>query len=174
MVASASAADPAFYECKKLTKVEGKKYKGKYLDKKCTQSGQQRRRRTGKKNKYELQEGYKGKKNKPFKGKGGKATLHTPAVGGVVDVQIVQGLRLVNRRKTRVKWSRNSRGANPRQNVRERRRENRHDRHEQTRRANWATSTKPKKKSASTLKAETGEILAEFNCEGLEIKSKAP
>src|ERR1700729_2711893 len=71
--ASASAAEPEFYEC---AKVAG----GKFADKKCSTPG------SGKTAKYELQEGIgKGKGGKhAFKGKGGKATLHTPAVSGEV------------------------------------------------------------------------------------------
>jgi hypothetical protein len=64
--ASASAAEPAFYECAK--EAGGKYAKG------CTSEGG--------KGGYTLREGI-GKKH-AFKGKGGAATLHTPAVGGEV------------------------------------------------------------------------------------------
>jgi hypothetical protein len=77
--ASASAAEPAFYECAKLTV---KPYKGKFTDKKCSKEATAKEQEEGKKNKYELQEGVG--KGKVFKGKGGSATLHTPAVGGEV------------------------------------------------------------------------------------------
>src|ERR1700727_1872323 len=79
-VSSASAAEPAFYECHKLT---AKPFTGKFTDKKCTKEATPEEKTAGKKNKYELQEGV-GAKGKGFKGKGGKATLHTPAVGGEV------------------------------------------------------------------------------------------
>ena len=52
--ASASAAEPAFYECHKLT---AKPYTGKYTDKKCTKEATAKEQAEGKKNKYELQEG---------------------------------------------------------------------------------------------------------------------
>jgi hypothetical protein len=68
-VSSASAA-PAFYECAKQTG-------GKYEDKACSKEAKE-----AKKAKYELKEGIG--KGKVFKGKGKKATLHTPAVGGEI------------------------------------------------------------------------------------------
>jgi hypothetical protein len=67
--ASASAAEPAFYECAKVAKGETGPY-----EKGCAKEGG--------KGGYVLREGI-GKKH-TFKGKGGKATLHTPAVGGEV------------------------------------------------------------------------------------------
>src|SRR5882757_9411803 len=76
---TASAALPEFYECAKLVT---KPYKGKFTDKKCTKEATAKEQEEGKLNKYELQPGIK--KGKVFKGKGGKATLHTPAVGGIV------------------------------------------------------------------------------------------
>jgi hypothetical protein len=79
VAASASAAEPAFYECHKLT---AKPFTGKFTDKKCTKEATAEEKAAGKKNKYELQEGIG--KGKQFKGKGGSATLHTPAVGGEV------------------------------------------------------------------------------------------
>jgi hypothetical protein len=66
--ASASAAEPAFYECKKV--VGGKYEKG------CKKLG------VGKTAAYEIVEGVG--KGKAFKGTGKAATLHTPAVGGEV------------------------------------------------------------------------------------------
>jgi hypothetical protein len=68
-VSSASAA-PAFYEC---AKDKG----GKYEDKACSKEAKE-----VKKEKYELKEGIA--KGKVFKGKGKKATLHTPAIGGEI------------------------------------------------------------------------------------------
>src|ERR1700682_6533178 len=67
VAASASAAEPAFYSC---VKQAGGKFQAK-----CTAEGG--------KGGFELVEG--DAKGKTFKGKGGKATLHTPAVGGVVE-----------------------------------------------------------------------------------------
>jgi hypothetical protein len=66
---AASAAQPTFYEC---AKVAGGKY-----EKKCGKL-QEGKGKGG----YELEPGIG--KGKTFKGKGGTATLHTPAVGGVV------------------------------------------------------------------------------------------
>jgi hypothetical protein len=66
---AASAAQPTFYEC---AKVAGGKY-----EKKCGKL-QEGKGKGG----YEIVPGIG--KGKTFKGKGGTATLHTPAVGGVV------------------------------------------------------------------------------------------
>jgi hypothetical protein len=66
VTASASAAEPAFYECKKVVG-------GKFLAKCKTEGG---------KGGFAIVEGVG--KGKAFKGTGGEATLHTPAVGGVV------------------------------------------------------------------------------------------
>src|ERR1700729_2638030 len=96
--ASASAAEPAFYECAKVaggkfadkkcsSQHAGKTHerelqegirKGKGADKKCSKPG------SGKTAKYELQEGIgKGKGGKhAFNVQGGKATPPTPAVTG--------------------------------------------------------------------------------------------
>lgn len=72
--ASASAAEPALYECHKLAKVE-KKYHGKYTDKKCSVESATHE------GAYELQEGIG--KGKAFKGKGKGANLEIVGVGGV-------------------------------------------------------------------------------------------
>jgi len=80
ITASASATEPGWYECHKLT---SKPYTGKYTDKKCSKEATAEEKAAGKKNKYELQEGVG--KGKVFKGSSkGAATLHTPAVGGEV------------------------------------------------------------------------------------------
>src|ERR1700689_3038997 len=68
--ASATAAEPAFYECAKVAAGTGKYAKG------C------KTETTGKAAAYEIKEGIG--KGKEFKGTGKKATLHTPAVGGEV------------------------------------------------------------------------------------------
>src|ERR1700688_198627 len=75
--ASASAA-PAWYECAKAVKI-GKTYTGKYTDKACTTTSPTE---TGK---YELQPGIG--KGKGFKGKGGKAILHT-VIPGKGDIKV--------------------------------------------------------------------------------------
>jgi hypothetical protein len=73
--ASASAA-PTYYECAKAAKV-GKLYTGNSNNSTCTEANAKGE------GKYNLQPG-RGK-DKAFKGKGGAATLHTPAVGGIVE-----------------------------------------------------------------------------------------
>jgi hypothetical protein len=78
--ATASAAEPGWYECAKAPK-EGKTYLGKYSDKGCTskvESG----------GKYELQPGVG--KGKEFKGKGGKAILHN-VIPGKGDIKVECG-----------------------------------------------------------------------------------
>jgi hypothetical protein len=70
MLASASAAEPAFYECAKL---KG----GKYEDKQCTTEAG-----SVKGEKYELKEGIR--KGKVFKGKGGAVRLYVPAINAPV------------------------------------------------------------------------------------------
>jgi hypothetical protein len=73
--ASASAELPTLYECAKAAKV-GKKYTGKFTDKKCTKEATAKEIEEGKTNKYEFQEWNKEpKKIKAFKGKGGRADL---------------------------------------------------------------------------------------------------
>lgn len=163
--ASASAAEPAFYECHKQTT---KPYTGKYTDKKCSVAATPEQIAEGKKNKYELQEGV-GAKKKPFKGKGGKATLHTPAVGGEVTCKSFKDSGSVNTPTTennvlsefKTCESLGKKCTSP------------------AAKAGTIVTNKLAgelgyiSKGAKTvgvlLKAETGSILAEFNCEGLEI-----
>lgn len=78
--ASASAAEPALYECATAAKV-GKKYTGTYTDKKCSVEATEAEKAEGKKNKYELKEGIG--KGKEFKGKGVGANLEVVTLGGV-------------------------------------------------------------------------------------------
>lgn len=80
VVASASAAEPALFECAKAPKVE-KKYTGRYTDKKCSKEASEAERLEGKTNKYELKEGVG--KGKEFKGKGAGANLEVVGIGGV-------------------------------------------------------------------------------------------
>jgi hypothetical protein len=79
-VASASAAEPALYECAKAPKVN-KKYTGKYTDKKCSKEATKSEIEAGKTNKYELKEGIR--KGKVFKGKGKGANLNVKGLGGI-------------------------------------------------------------------------------------------
>jgi hypothetical protein len=79
-VASASAAEPALYECAKAAKV-GKKYTGKYTDKKCSKEATAKEIEEGKTNKYELKECFG--KGKAFKGKGKGADLEAAEIGGI-------------------------------------------------------------------------------------------
>jgi len=164
-VSSASAAEPAFYECHKLT---SKPYTGKYTDKACTKEATAEEKAAGKKNKYELQEGT-GAKGKGFKGKGGKATLHTPAVGGEVTCKsfgdsgnittpTTEG-KVVSEFKTCESLGKKCSSpaakaglikTNPLKGV-------------------LGYINKSKKEVGVALSAETGTVLAEFNCEGLEI-----
>lgn len=72
---SASATTPTYYECAKAAK-SGKTYTGGYNNSTCTEVNAKGE------GKYTLQPG-RGK-DKVFKGKGGAATLYTPAVGGEV------------------------------------------------------------------------------------------
>jgi hypothetical protein len=78
MAGSASASDPALYECKKLEKNAEHKYTGKYTDKKCSDEATAKEIAEGKKNKYEFQEYSKGEAGQEFKGKGSAADLETP------------------------------------------------------------------------------------------------
>jgi len=73
VAASGASASPAWYECKKLAKVEGK-YTGKFMDKLCTVNATAEQEAEGKKNKYELTPGVG--KGKSFKVKGTEAVLH--------------------------------------------------------------------------------------------------
>jgi hypothetical protein len=163
--ASASAAEPAFYECHKLTT---KPYKGKFTDKKCSVAATPEQEAAGKVNKYELQEGI-GAKGKPFKGKGGKATLHTPKVGGVVECKSFKDIGSIATPTTENKvvstftscTSLGKKCTSPAAKA-----------------GSIVTNNlagelgyinKAKKEVGVLLKAETGSVLAEFNCEGLEI-----
>lgn len=78
--AGAFASEPALYECAKAVKV-GKKYTGRFTDKKCSVEASEAQRTEGKENKYELQEGIG--KGKEFKGKGAGANLEVVTLGGV-------------------------------------------------------------------------------------------
>lgn len=75
--ASASAAYPEFWYCKKVTV----KFSGIY-NKGCVIEGKHNNEL--KENEYEKAPGIGKAATKTFKGKGGAATLHTPAVGGEV------------------------------------------------------------------------------------------
>lgn len=165
ITASASAAEPAFYECHKQTT---KPFTGKYTDKKCSVEASPTEQAEGKKNKYELQEGI-GAKGKPFKGKGGKATLHTPAVGGEVTCKSFKDAGSIATPTTENKVisefktceSLGKKCASPGQKA-------------GTIKTNNLAGelgyiNKAKKEVGVLLKAETGSVLAEFNCEGLEI-----
>lgn len=78
--ANAVASEPALYECAKAAKV-GKKYTGKYTDKKCSKLATTKEIEEGKTNKYELKEGFG--KGKVFKGKGKGANLEVVGIGGI-------------------------------------------------------------------------------------------
>lgn len=162
--ASASAAEPAFYECAKLT---AKPYTGKYTDKKCSKEATSGEIAEGKKNKYELQEGVG--KGKVFKGKGGKATLHTPAVGGVVECKSFKDegkiatptteSKVVSTFTSCTSLSKKctSPGAKAGSIV------------TNNLKGELGYINKAKKEVGVLLSPETGTVLAEFNCEGLEI-----
>lgn len=80
-VASASAAEPALYECHKTTKnAKTKKYEGKWL-KGCKVEATEKQKEEGKLNEYEIQEGIA--KGKPFKGTSKGANLNVKSVGGI-------------------------------------------------------------------------------------------
>jgi len=155
---SASAAQPTFYECAKVAAGAGK-----YTNKTCSTEG------TGKKAKYELKEGIG--KPKVFKGSGKSATLHTPALGGEITCKTFKDEGKLTSPTT-----------------------------EGAVLSTFSTCTTEGKKCSSTgekagtiktfalagetgtisggsgagvdLKPEKGELLAEFNCEGLEVKVK--
>jgi hypothetical protein len=156
VTASASAAEPAFYECKKVAAGTGE-----FSDKKCSTKA------TGKTAKYVLQEGVG--KGKEFKGKGGKATLHTPAVGGEVTCKSFADKGLIATPTTETKVvstfktceSLKKKCLSPGAKA-------------------GTIVTKPLKgvlgyinkgthSVGVALSPETGTVLAEFNCEGLEI-----
>jgi hypothetical protein len=164
-VSSASAAEPAFYECHKLT---AKPYTGKYTDKACSKEATSGEKAEGKKNKYELQEGV-GAKGKGFKGKGGKATLHTPAVGGevtcksfgdsgTVTTPTTEG-KVVSEFKTCESLKKKCASPGAKAGVIK---------------TNSLVGvlgyiSKSAKTVGVALSPESGTVLAEFNCEGLEI-----
>src|SRR4051812_33688157 len=81
VVASGASAEATWQECAKTAKNAEGKYTAKYTDKACTTLASAEQIATGKENKYELQPGIG--KGKPFKTKGGAATLHViiPATG---------------------------------------------------------------------------------------------
>jgi hypothetical protein len=89
-VSSASAALPEYKVCAKTAKVE-KKFTGKYTDKNCTVAASEKEIEEGKHNKYELS-GWEAAKKKGFKGKNGVSTLDSyipesesePWTGGTV------------------------------------------------------------------------------------------
>jgi len=158
----ASAAEPEFYECHKEAKVEGKVH-GNFSDKTCSTSEPKEE------GKYRLQPGI-GKKH-VFKGKGGVATLNTPklenevACGKFKDVgentsPTTQGKIVASFGKCESLGKKcESPGAGP---------------------GNIVTNNlvgklgyinKAKKEVGVRLSPETGTLLAEFNCEGLEIKT---
>ena len=169
--ASASAAAPAFYECAKLTKnPTTKKYEGKYSEKTCAKEASPTEQAEGKKNKYELKEGI-GAKGKPFKGKGPAATLHTPAVGGEVTCKSFKDSGSINTPTTENKVvsefktceSLKKKCASPGQKA-------------GTIKTNSLAGelgyiSKSPLKVGVLLKPESGSVLAEFNCEGLEIET---
>jgi hypothetical protein len=154
-VSSASAAEPAFYEC---AKVSG----GKYSDKNCSKPGE------GKTAKYELKEGI-GKKH-TFTGKGGAATLHTPAVSGEVKCGAFKDSGTLTSPTTEGKVvsvfskctsiGKNCNSPGAKKGTIE---TNDLD-------GSLGYINKSKKEVGVDLKPESGKYLAEFNCEGLEIK----
>jgi hypothetical protein len=164
MASSASAALPEVYECHKLTV---KPFKGKFTDKKCTKAATKAEEEAGKTNKYELQPGIG--KGKVFKGKGGKATLHTPAVGGEVTcggfkdegklTSPTEQAKVLSIFTKCVSLGKNcSSPAAKKGEIKT---------HLLKGTLGYISKTGPKVGVA--LQAETGSILAEFNCEGLEI-----
>ncbi len=163
--ASASAAEPAFYECHKLTT---KPYTGKFTDKKCSIAATPTQEAEGKVNKYELQEGV-GAKKKPFKGKGGAATLHTPAIGGEVKCTSFKDSGSVNTPTTENNVISEFKGCTSL---------GKKCNSPAAKAGTIVTNklagelgyiNKASKNVGVLLKAETGSILAEFNCEGIEI-----
>ncbi|HEX4467240.1 MAG TPA: hypothetical protein VH025_08625 [Solirubrobacteraceae bacterium] len=154
--ASSSAAEPAFYECAKVAAGTGK-----FADKKCSKPG------AGKTAKYELKEGIG--KGKPFKGKGGKATLKTPTAGGeVICGSNTDTGRLVNSTHaggvvvtfagcTSIGKKCATSGAKAGTIV------------TKPLQGELGYVQKSTKKVGVALKAETGSVEAEFSCEGLAI-----
>jgi hypothetical protein len=164
--ASASAAAPAFYECAKLT---AKPFTGKYTDKKCSKEASPTEIAEGKKNKYELKEGVG--KGKEFKGKGPAATLHTPAVGGEVTCKSFKDAGFINTPTTEnkvvsefktcesLKKKCVSPGAKAGTII------------TKNLKGELGYISKSPLKVGVVLSPETGTVLAEFNCEGLEIET---
>jgi hypothetical protein len=155
--ASASAAEPEYYECHK-----GVTGSGPFSDKHCSVVA------APGKGKYTLQPGI-GTKGKAFKGKGGAATLHTPAVKGEVTCKSFKDTGFVNTPKTQNKVistftscvSLGKKCTSP-----------------AAKSGSIVTKnlsgeigyiSKSPLKVGAELHAETGTTLAEFSCEGLEI-----
>lgn len=165
VVASSSAvAAPEYWECHKQTV---KPYTGKFMDKKCTKAATKAEEEEGKKNKYELQPGIL--KGKVFKGKGGAATLHTPAVGGEVTCKSFKDEGKLGSPTTQEKVvsifikcvSLGKNCTSPGAKTGEIKTKNL--------KGVLGTINKVGPKVGVALSAETGSILAEFACEGLEI-----
>jgi hypothetical protein len=167
-VSSASAASPAFYECAKLAKnPTTKKYEGKYSVKTCATEASPTEQTEGKKNKYELKEGIG--KGKQFKGKGGAATLHTPAVSGEVVCKSFKDSGFINSPTTEDKvisefktcTSIGKKCMSPGEKA-------------GTIKTNSLKGelgyiSKSPLKVGVVLSPESGSVLAEFNCEGLTV-----
>jgi hypothetical protein len=151
---TASAAEPALFACVKQAG-------GKFSDKACTKAGE------GKTAKFELVEGV-GKKA-TFKGKGGAATLHTPAVGGEVKCGGFKDSGTNSSATTESKvvsiftkcTSLGKNCVSPGAKKGEIKTNNL--------KGVLGYINKGSKKVGVALSAESGSILAEFNCEGLEI-----
>jgi len=149
--AGASAAEPAYFECAKVT--------GGKFEKGCGKEGG--------KGGYELKEGI-GKKH-GFKGKGGKATLHTAAVKGEVTCGGFKDSGELTSPTTQGKvLSTFSKCTSLGKNC------NSPSAKKGTITTNLLSGTLGRIKGTEVgvaLKAETGTVLAEFECEGL-IKVK--
>lgn len=164
VAASSAVAAPEFYECHKLTT---KPYTGKYSDKKCTKEATEAEKAEGKKNKYELQPGVG--KGKVFKGKGGVATLHTPAVGGEVVCKTFKDEGKIGTPSTQEKVvsiftkcvSLGKNCSSPGAKSGEIK--------TKALKGSLGYISKTGPKVGVALSAETGSILAEFSCEALEI-----
>lgn len=156
VAASSAVAAPEFFECKKVTG-------GKFADKKCSTPG------SGKTAKYELQPGVG--KGKVFKGKGGKATLHTPAVGGevvcggfkdsgkIATPTTQTGVVSIFTKCVSLGKNCTSPGAGAKKGEIK----------TKALKGVLGYINKGAGKAGVALSAESGSILAEFNCEGLEI-----
>lgn len=83
LAASASAGEPAWWECARAAKV-GRKFTGRYTNRNCSSEATQREIEEGKTNKYEFREWDKAPGEvKAFKGKGGSVDLEERGVGGI-------------------------------------------------------------------------------------------